>query len=196
MPLFGLPREPLDHTELTHFLLSFVFTAEASVTSEDRNIGCNGRSVQSAPLCHVCCRARAQRGESERAALTDFRPALTLRRGLLTLLRNLKKDEKELRILMLGLDNSGKTTALKQLAGVPATLVHLPSPWSVARQITASGLRIVGGCQSDHADAGLQHQVGAAGGLQAECVGHRRPEAHPAVLEKLLPEHRCARLHD
>ena len=34
------------------------------------------------------------------------------------MLRNLKKDEKELRILMLGLDNSGKTTALKKLADV------------------------------------------------------------------------------
>ena len=40
--------------------------------------------------------------------------------GLLTLLRNLKKDDMECRILMLGLDNSGKTTALKQLAGVRA----------------------------------------------------------------------------
>jgi len=37
--------------------------------------------------------------------------------GLLSLLRNLKKDSEEFRILMLGLDNSGKTTALKQLAG-------------------------------------------------------------------------------
>merc|ERR1719174_3024955 len=37
--------------------------------------------------------------------------------GLLTLLRNLKKDDQEMRLLMLGLDNSGKTTALKQLAG-------------------------------------------------------------------------------
>jgi len=37
--------------------------------------------------------------------------------GLLNLLRNLKKDDEEFRILMLGLDNSGKTTALKQLAG-------------------------------------------------------------------------------
>jgi len=37
--------------------------------------------------------------------------------GLLSLLRNLKKDDQELRILMLGLDNSGKTTALKKLAG-------------------------------------------------------------------------------
>ena len=43
-----------------------------------------------------------------------------VRRGLLTLLRNLKKDEKELRILMLGLDNSGKTTALRKLADVRA----------------------------------------------------------------------------
>jgi len=32
-------------------------------------------------------------------------------------LRNLKKDDAEMRILMLGLDNSGKTTALKKLAG-------------------------------------------------------------------------------
>lgn len=37
--------------------------------------------------------------------------------GLLSLLRNLKKDAEEFRILMLGLDNSGKTTALKALAG-------------------------------------------------------------------------------
>merc|ERR1711988_1744230 len=37
--------------------------------------------------------------------------------GLLSLLRNLKKDGEEFRVLMLGLDNSGKTTALKKLAG-------------------------------------------------------------------------------
>ena len=30
----------------------------------------------------------------------------------------MKKDTEEMRILMLGLDNSGKTTALKSLAGV------------------------------------------------------------------------------
>ena len=37
--------------------------------------------------------------------------------GLLQTLRQLKKSDKEYRILMLGLDNSGKTTALKFLAG-------------------------------------------------------------------------------
>jgi len=43
--------------------------------------------------------------------------------GLLSLLRNLKKDEAELRLLMLGLDNSGKTTALKKLAEEDITTI-------------------------------------------------------------------------
>jgi len=36
--------------------------------------------------------------------------------GLLSILRKLKKTEKEARILVLGLDNAGKTTILKQLS--------------------------------------------------------------------------------
>ena len=41
----------------------------------------------------------------------------TQRGGLLGILRNLRKEKKEeLRILVLGLDNAGKTTILKALA--------------------------------------------------------------------------------
>ncbi|CAK9822337.1 ADP-ribosylation factor-like protein 2 [Anthophora retusa] len=39
--------------------------------------------------------------------------------GLLTVLRKLKQKEKEMRILMLGLDNAGKTTILKRINGEP-----------------------------------------------------------------------------
>ncbi|XP_011496312.1 PREDICTED: ADP-ribosylation factor-like protein 2 isoform X2 [Ceratosolen solmsi marchali] len=39
--------------------------------------------------------------------------------GLLTILKKLKRKEKEMRILMLGLDNAGKTTIVKRLIGDP-----------------------------------------------------------------------------
>lgn len=39
--------------------------------------------------------------------------------GLLTLLRKIKMKEKELRILILGLDNAGKTTVVKKFNGEP-----------------------------------------------------------------------------
>eukprot|EP00126_Sphaerothecum_destruens_P009444 Sdes_comp20508_c0_seq2m15012 len=37
--------------------------------------------------------------------------------GLLTILKKLRQEEKEMRILMLGLDNAGKTTILKKVNG-------------------------------------------------------------------------------
>lgn len=37
--------------------------------------------------------------------------------GLLTILKKIKQAEKEMRILVLGLDNAGKTTVIKKLMG-------------------------------------------------------------------------------
>ncbi|KAJ9088349.1 ADP-ribosylation factor-like protein 2, variant 2 [Entomophthora muscae] len=43
--------------------------------------------------------------------------------GLLTILRKLQLKEKEIRILMLGLDNAGKTTILKKINGEPTDTI-------------------------------------------------------------------------
>ena len=48
----------------------------------------------------------------------NFKKALNLennKMGLLTLLRRLKKDDKEARILVLGLDNAGKVSIFSRL---------------------------------------------------------------------------------
>lgn len=43
--------------------------------------------------------------------------------GLLSLLRTLKKSDNEARILVLGLDNSGKTTILKAMSEEDTTTI-------------------------------------------------------------------------
>merc|ERR1711988_1178197 len=61
--------------------------------------------------------------------------------GLLNLLRNLKKDDEEFRILMLGLDNSGKTTALKQLAGEDINHITPTQGFNI-KSVQASGFKL------------------------------------------------------
>merc|ERR1712060_493993 len=61
--------------------------------------------------------------------------------GLLQLLRNLKKDDQEYRILMLGLDNSGKTTALKQLAGEDVTHITPTQGFNI-KSVQKSGFKL------------------------------------------------------
>jgi GTPase SAR1 family protein len=56
------------------------------------------------------------RHKSKVVAPERQRKHLQLIMGLLTLLRKLKKDDSEARILVLGLDNGGKTTILKKLS--------------------------------------------------------------------------------
>jgi ADP-ribosylation factor-like protein 3 len=50
------------------------------------------------------------------AAAPAHRPPPAATMGLLSLLRKLKKSEKEARVLVLGLDAAGKTTILKRLS--------------------------------------------------------------------------------
>jgi ADP-ribosylation factor-like protein 2 len=47
--------------------------------------------------------------------------------GLLTILKKVKQKEQELRILILGLDNAGKTTILKKFNGEDVQQVGLTS---------------------------------------------------------------------
>lgn len=62
--------------------------------------------------------------------------------GLLSLLRKLRAaPEKEVRILLLGLDNSGKTTLLKQLASEEVTQVTPTAGFNI-KSVAADGFKI------------------------------------------------------
>lgn len=67
---------------------------------------------------------------------------LSFRQGLLSLLRKLRAaPEKEVRILLLGLDNSGKTTLLKQLASEEVTQVTPTAGFNI-KSVAADGFKI------------------------------------------------------
>ncbi len=61
--------------------------------------------------------------------------------GLLDIIRKLKRSDKELRILMLGLDNSGKTTALKQLSDEDPSSV-CPTQGFMLKSIMQNGFNL------------------------------------------------------
>jgi len=61
--------------------------------------------------------------------------------GLLSLLRGMKKDSEEMRMLMLGLDNSGKTTALKQLAGEDVSHITPTQGFNI-KSVTQAGFKL------------------------------------------------------
>merc|ERR1711990_1162090 len=61
--------------------------------------------------------------------------------GLLKLLRKLKKNENEARILVLGLDNSGKTTILKAMSDEDATNI-MPTQGFNIKSLTQDGFKL------------------------------------------------------
>jgi len=61
--------------------------------------------------------------------------------GLLNLLRKIKKTDKEPRLLILGLDNAGKTTALKKLADEDPSQISPTQGFNI-KQIEHDGFKV------------------------------------------------------
>lgn len=125
----------------------------------------------------------------------------------MALLRKLRASpEHEVRILLLGLDNAGKTTLLKQLAS--EEINHVTETALIHRNVFE--FLLLG-----HSNGRVQHKIGHRGRVifeftdeieteqmfgilqvQAERLGHWGPKQDPSVLEKLLREHGRADLRD
>ena len=91
--------------------------------------------------------------------------------GLLNLLRTLKRDDKEARILVLGLDNAGKTTILKALSEEDISTIMPTQGFNIKSLVSFIAT----------ADASTD-----ARGIQAQRVGYRWLESDQTLLEELL----------
>jgi polynucleotide 5'-kinase involved in rRNA processing len=94
--------------------------------------------------------------------------------GLLNLLRTLKRDDKEARILVLGLDNSGKTTILKALSEEDISTIMPTQGFNIKSLVSSKTMMIIKLLFSD------------PGWFQAERVGYWRSKGYQTILEKLL----------
>jgi septin family protein len=108
--------------------------------------------------------------------------------GLLKLLRSLKKNEKEARILVLGLDNAGKTTILKALSEEDISTIMPTQGFNIKALVSIVPLRdstVIISIKWKLLMAALIDP----GWLQAERLGYRWSEGHSPLLEELLREH-------
>ncbi len=118
-----------------------------------------------------------------------FRYFQTRLMGLLTLLRKLKRTDKEARILVLGLDNAGKTTALKRLADEDITHT-MPTQGFNIKSVVHEGFKLnvwdIGGNApfSFNMNNVLNYFQ-----FDVQCVFtpySDRPEVYSSILEKLF----------
>ncbi len=74
-----------------------------------------------------------------------------IQKGLLTFLRTLKRSDKEARILILGLDNAGKTSCLRKLSDEDITHI-MPTQGFNIKSIMHDGFKLnvwdIGGLSS------------------------------------------------
>lgn len=94
--------------------------------------------------------------------------------GLLNLLRTLKRDDKEARILVLGLDNAGKTTILKALSEEDITTIMPTQGFNIKSLVSLLSLLLIPFVNADPR------------WFQVECVGHWWSKGYPSLLEELL----------
>lgn len=87
--------------------------------------------------------------------------------GLLGLIRKLQKSDNEARILVLGLDNAGKTTILKTMSDESIDTITPTQGFNIKSLVQ---FKMIKGSRW----------------LQTQRVGYWWPEVHPSLLEKLL----------
>jgi len=97
--------------------------------------------------------------------------------GLLNLLRTLKRDDKEARILVLGLDNSGKTTILKALSEEDISTIMPTQGFNIKSLVS----NFVG-----YSVMLIPFFLIDPRRIQTQCVGYRRSKGNQTILEELL----------
>jgi GTPase SAR1 family protein len=114
--------------------------------------------------------------------------------GLLRLLRSLKKNEKEARILVLGLDNAGKTTILKALSEEDISTIMPTQGFNIKALVSnelfstdsiSFKLSVKNLCYLLHNMIFIILNIDIRG-IQIECVGYWWTKGYQTILEELL----------
>lgn len=92
--------------------------------------------------------------------------------GLLNLLRNLKRDDKEAKLLVLGLDNAGKTTILKKISEEDISTIMPTQGFNIKSLVSAACF-----CLTACLDPRW---------FETQCLGYWRSKGHSSLLEELL----------
>merc|ERR1719386_173803 len=115
--------------------------------------------------------------------------------GLLSILKKMKTDEKEARILMLGLDNAGKTTILKKLSEEDISHI-MPTQGFNVKSIMQDGFKLnvwdIGGQNSIRPYWSNYFESCDVLGYVVDSSDRRRLEESAQELKDLLAEEKLA----